>query len=188
MNLLTVRQVAKKLGISKTTIYRLHQRGEFAESLMVGGGRRWSEESITQWMQNRHLIVARAPATPKRVSAVVGNKMPRICFIRTGARPGKPTLIAECGYIVCQVAPSFVLVNYYVPEEGDGLGNLELWDTSDLLWDQDRNGDYRVELFHSIEDMAKRVNDIHEDIRLKLTMSDCGNGKFMSLWNDVEAS
>lgn len=46
---LTARQVGERLGIAKTTIFKLVRRGIFPKGAKFGGARRWSAEIIDAW-------------------------------------------------------------------------------------------------------------------------------------------
>ena len=44
-------QVAVKLGISRSMVYRLQQAGKIPSGFKLGRLRRWSEASINEWLQ-----------------------------------------------------------------------------------------------------------------------------------------
>ncbi len=53
-NLLTRREVESRLGLTKSTIYRLMRSGLFPEPIRVGPRAvRWPEVEIEQWLASR---------------------------------------------------------------------------------------------------------------------------------------
>ena len=53
-NLLTRREVESRFGISKTTVYRLIQAGQFPEPIRIGERAvRWREVEIAEWLKGR---------------------------------------------------------------------------------------------------------------------------------------
>lgn len=51
--LLTIEDVAGRLCISKTTAWRLINRGDFPASMRVGWSRRWAESVVEDWLRAR---------------------------------------------------------------------------------------------------------------------------------------
>ena len=49
--LLTIKQIAAETGISRSTIYRLTQKGVFPKPIPIGDrGKRWPESEIKVWL------------------------------------------------------------------------------------------------------------------------------------------
>ena len=46
---LRAREVAERLGVGVTTIYRLIQQGQFIEGARFGGSRRWDVQEVDKW-------------------------------------------------------------------------------------------------------------------------------------------
>ena len=46
---LRAREVAERLGVGVTTIYRLIQQGQFIEGAKFGGSRRWDVQEVDRW-------------------------------------------------------------------------------------------------------------------------------------------
>ncbi|MBQ8691521.1 MAG: helix-turn-helix domain-containing protein [Synergistaceae bacterium] len=46
---LRAREVAERLGVSITTVYRLIQQGQFIEGAKFGGSRRWDVQAVDAW-------------------------------------------------------------------------------------------------------------------------------------------
>jgi excisionase family DNA binding protein len=56
---LTVAQVAKRLGISEATLFRMLARGDAPPSYRIGGKRRYRRESdVLAWLDSRSREVA----------------------------------------------------------------------------------------------------------------------------------
>ncbi|NWK44914.1 helix-turn-helix transcriptional regulator [Ralstonia pickettii] len=54
MKALNIHQVADKVSLGKSTIYRLIAKGEFPKPFSLGGNRRaWLEEDINKWLAAR---------------------------------------------------------------------------------------------------------------------------------------
>lgn len=53
--LLTLKQVASRLGVSEKTVRRLVRSGRFPEAVMMGGSPRWHPEDVQSyvWMVTR---------------------------------------------------------------------------------------------------------------------------------------
>ena len=54
VKLLTVREVVKKLGISRTTLYRLRQQDDFPDCTLITGGEKgrigFIESDVDEWI------------------------------------------------------------------------------------------------------------------------------------------
>ena len=50
---LRAREVAERLGVSITTVYRLIRQGQFIEGARFGGSRRWDVQAIDAWAQSK---------------------------------------------------------------------------------------------------------------------------------------
>ncbi len=87
--LLTLQQVIERTTLSRTTIYRLHEKGDLRGINLLGdespSGLRWEEESVESWLVSR-----KAMSAPVRKSAVaeVTNRKKRYMPLRAvaGAR------------------------------------------------------------------------------------------------------
>lgn len=49
---LSYRQVAKRLAISETSLFRLLQKGKGPPSYKIGGSRRWKESDVLDWLES----------------------------------------------------------------------------------------------------------------------------------------
>ena len=121
-------------------------------------------------------------------SATIGSSVQRIFFIRHSLKAARPTLVTDCGYIVCPVGSNLLLVNVYMPEDENGIGHLELREAKEFLPYQEDNGGQIVELFFDIARMISKVNDIHNEAGVKLKMKDVGFDRFMSYWSEPEVA
>ncbi len=54
-NLITLHDVMKMTAMSKTTIYKLIQRGEFPKNIRIQGtsSSRWSNNAVNEWVQKQ---------------------------------------------------------------------------------------------------------------------------------------
>jgi excisionase family DNA binding protein len=50
---LTVAQVARRLGISEATLFRMLSRGDAPPSYRIGGRRYWRESDVLAWLETR---------------------------------------------------------------------------------------------------------------------------------------
>jgi len=57
MNILNAKEVVKKTGLSRTTIWRLERQGEFPLRVSLSARRvGWNEEEITKWLESRSTV------------------------------------------------------------------------------------------------------------------------------------
>ena len=50
MELMTVKDVVERLGVSKTTLYDMIKNGSFPEGGKIGKQRRWSKDTVEKWI------------------------------------------------------------------------------------------------------------------------------------------
>ena len=50
MELMTVKDVVERLGVSKTTVYDMIKNGSFPEGGKIGKQRRWSKDTVEKWI------------------------------------------------------------------------------------------------------------------------------------------
>ncbi|VVE34060.1 helix-turn-helix transcriptional regulator [Pandoraea commovens] len=66
MKALSVKQVAEKLSLGQSTIYRMVANGEFPEPFVIYGNRKaWMEEDVDAWLAKK---AGRPPAQQPPVS------------------------------------------------------------------------------------------------------------------------
>lgn len=54
MKALNINQVADKVSLGKSTIYRMIAKGEFPQPFSLGGNRRaWLEKDINRWLEEK---------------------------------------------------------------------------------------------------------------------------------------
>jgi len=54
MRVLTIREVCHKTGLSRPTVYRMEQRGDFPKHIKVGARRSgWPEAAVNEWLAAR---------------------------------------------------------------------------------------------------------------------------------------
>lgn len=69
MNALTIKQVAAKVALGQSTIYRLVAKGEFPKPFpLVGNRTAWLESDIDAWLAER-VAAARQPTEPEPAAA-----------------------------------------------------------------------------------------------------------------------
>jgi len=57
MNILNAKEVVKKTGLSRTTIWRLERKGEFPLRVALSDRRvGWKEEEIIKWLESRSIV------------------------------------------------------------------------------------------------------------------------------------
>ena len=62
---LRARDVARMVGLSQTTLWRLGRTGEFPLPLRITQGRKaWSERAVLEWMESRAVRLPKAAAKP----------------------------------------------------------------------------------------------------------------------------
>lgn len=54
MKLLTLKEVAKKTGFKKSTIYKFIKTKKFPSPIKIGRSSRWVEEKVEEWI-NYHI-------------------------------------------------------------------------------------------------------------------------------------
>jgi len=60
MNILSAKEVTKKTGLSRTTIWRLERKGEFPLRVALSNRRvGWKEDEIIKWLQSRSTVEKR---------------------------------------------------------------------------------------------------------------------------------
>lgn len=54
MKALNIKQVAEKLSLGQSTIYRMISKGEFPKPFSLGGNRTaWLEEDVDRWLSEK---------------------------------------------------------------------------------------------------------------------------------------
>lgn len=53
MRLLRMLEVLKRVGLGKTTVYRLISENEFPAPVRIGAAALWSSEKIDEWIRSR---------------------------------------------------------------------------------------------------------------------------------------
>lgn len=57
MSILNAKEVTKKTGLSRTTIWRLERKGEFPLRIALSDRRiGWKEEEIDKWLDSRSTV------------------------------------------------------------------------------------------------------------------------------------
>lgn len=51
IQLLTVKELAVRLSLSKRQVFRLNACGKLPEPIRIGGSVRWAESAIAQWLK-----------------------------------------------------------------------------------------------------------------------------------------
>lgn len=51
LRLLRLTEVVSRVGLGKTTIYKMIGSGEFPEPVKIGKASRWPSSEITKWME-----------------------------------------------------------------------------------------------------------------------------------------
>lgn len=59
-NIITAREVSKRVGLSRTSVWRLVKRGDFPPPLRLSSQRRgWIDREISEWLDARFQDAAR---------------------------------------------------------------------------------------------------------------------------------
>lgn len=86
MRVLTIREVIHKTGLSRPTIYRMEQRGDFPMHVKVGARRSgWPEALVNKWLEERGVSAADSlptEAMPWFPSAFLGSTRGWPCCAR----------------------------------------------------------------------------------------------------------
>ena len=57
--MLTLNEVCELLGVHRTTVYRMIERGDFPPGVLVTrGARRWSSDVVEEWIESRPIYAA----------------------------------------------------------------------------------------------------------------------------------
>jgi len=67
-----VRDLAEWLGINRSTVHRLHNRGELPPAYKLGGVYRWRRHEIEEWLEKNR--VHRGPPPGRRKARLRGRR------------------------------------------------------------------------------------------------------------------
>ena len=69
IRLVTTKGVCERLGIFRQTLHRLIRRGEFPRPLAYGNQRRWKEETVDAWIDERDKAAQAREDSPESTTA-----------------------------------------------------------------------------------------------------------------------
>lgn len=63
MKILSAKEVTNKIGLSRTTIWRMERKGDFPQRIILSPGRvGWNSDEIDDWLETRPKIICASVA------------------------------------------------------------------------------------------------------------------------------